>query len=63
MLQYLTELTPNRVKCKWTYVKHKAFEDIKRTVAHNNLSDYPDFNAQFYIYTDARNFQLGVFII
>ena len=32
-------------------------------MSHNNLSSYPYFNKQFGIYTDARNFQLGAFII
>ena len=51
------------MKFKPTYVKHKEFEEIKRIVPHNSLLDYPDFNKQFKIHTDARNLQLGMIII
>ena len=32
-------------------------------MAHDNLSDYPDFNETFKIHTDASDFQLGLVII
>ena len=31
-------------KFQWTQVKQYAFDEIKRIVDHDNLSNYPDFN-------------------
>ena len=44
-------------------MEQKAFDDIKRTVAHDNLLAYPDFNKHFDIHTDASDYQLGELII
>ena len=41
----------------------KAFNKIKRIVAHNNLLTYPAFNERFDIHTDASGFQLEAVII
>ena len=51
------------MKFKWTDVEQKASDEIKRTVAHNTLLAYPDFNKRFYIHTDASDYQLGAVII
>ena len=47
LLQPLTELTPNMVKFKWTFVEQKAFDEIKQIVTYDNLLIYPDFNKRF----------------
>ena len=43
-------------------VEQDDFDKIKRIVAHNNLSTYPDFNETFKIHNDASAFQLWVVI-
>ena len=50
----LTAHTSSKVKFKWTDVEEEAFDDIKRTVAHEKLLACPDFNKPFDINTDAR---------
>ena len=59
LIHPLTALTPNKVKFKWTDVEQKAFDDIKRAIAHETLSAYLYFNTCFDVYTDARDYQLG----
>ena len=39
-------------------VEQDDFDKIKRIVAHNTLSTYPDFNETFKIHNDASAFQL-----
>ena len=52
----LTPLKSPKAKFKWTDVEQKAFDDIKRTVAHDTLLAYPDFNKRFDIHTDVSNY-------
>ena len=59
LLHSLTEITSPKVKCEWTEVEQKEFDDIKRTVAHDTLLAYTDFNKRFYIHLDAIYSQLG----
>ena len=59
MLAPLTKLTSINRRFKRTKVKQDDFDKIKRIVARNNLSTYPDFNEHFKIYTNASTFQLG----
>ena len=54
-----TKLTPIKSKFKWTQVEKNDFDEIKRIVARDNLSTYPDFNETFKICTDDSVFQLG----
>jgi hypothetical protein len=42
---------------------NKAFNKIRLLMAANALAAYPDHNKQFYVYTDASDFQLGACII
>ena len=44
-------------------VEQNDFDKIKRIVARDTLSTYPDFNETFKICTDASALQLGAFII
>ena len=46
------------MKFKWTKIKQYYFEEIKQIVARDNLLDYPDFNEEFKIHSNASNFQL-----
>ena len=55
LLHPLTLLKPPKVKFKWTDVEQKSFDDIKRTVYHENLLEYPDFDKRFGIHTYARD--------
>ena len=59
ILHTLTTLTSPKVKFKWTDVEQKAFDEIKRTVTHDTLLAYSDFNKRFNIHTDASDHQLG----
>ena len=58
LLHPLTALTFLKVNFKWDDVEQKAFDEIKRTVAHNTLLSYPYFNKRFDIHTVARDHQL-----
>ena len=50
------------MKFEWTKIEKYAFDGIKRILAHDTLLDYPYFNGEFKIYTDASKFQLGAVI-
>ena len=63
MLAPLTRSTSNKIEQKWTKIEQDIFYEIKRIVAHNTLSDYPDFNETFKTHNDASDFQLGLVII
>ena len=43
-LQPLTNLTPNKEIIKFTDIKHKSFDKIKRIIAWNNLFANIEFN-------------------
>ena len=58
----LTKIASNKAKFIWTIIKQDSFNEIKRVVALDNLSTYPDFNEELKIHTNASDFQLGVFI-
>ena len=58
ILHSLTSLMSPKVKFKWTDMEQKMFDDIKRTVAHDTLLAYSDFNKRFDIHIDARDYQL-----
>ena len=59
----LTEITPNKMKFKWTKIKQDAFEEVKRIVACDTLLTGPDFNEEFKMNTNASKFQFGAVII
>ena len=59
LLSPLKSLTSPKVKFKWTDVEQKLFDYIKRTVSHNTLIVYPDFNKRLDIYADASDSQFG----
>ena len=63
ILQHFSKLTSSKVKLNWTDVEQNSFYNIKKIVAHNNLSSYPTFNQQFYIHMDSNGFQLGAVVI
>ena len=47
------------MKFKWTKIEQYAFGEIKWIVADDTLLTYLDFNEEFKIHINARNFQLG----
>ena len=59
----LTNITPSKVKFKWTKIEKYAFNKIKWIMARVTLLTYPGFNETFKIHTNASYFQLGVVII
>ena len=61
-LDTLTKLMPSKVSFKWTEIKQRPFEQIKRILDHNTLLAYPYFNKRLYIHTDVSDFQLGLAI-
>ena len=46
------------MKFKWTKTEQEVFKEIKRIMASNVSFDYPGFNAEFNIHTDASKLQL-----
>ena len=52
----------HKVRFKWTDLEQKSFDDIKRAVSQDTLLAYPDYNRQFDIHTDARDYYLGAVI-
>jgi hypothetical protein len=63
ILAPLTALSGKTAKWKWTKECDEAFETIKRSIARETLLNFPDFNKEFHIYTDASDFQLGAVIM
>ena len=59
LLHILTSLTSPKLKFKWTDMEHKAFDGIKRTVAHDILLAYLDFNKRFDIHKNASDYQVA----
>ena len=51
------------VKFKCTDMEKRAFDEIKRTVAHETLLAYPDFNKLFDVHKYISGNQLGLVII
>ena len=58
MLAPLTNITSTKVKFKWIKIEQDAFDEINRIVDRNTLLNYPDFNEEYKIHTDAIKFQL-----
>ena len=46
----------------WEEIHHKAFDDVKATIAKDVTLAYPDFSNGFEIYTDGSKRQLGAVI-
>ena len=59
----LTRITSNKRKFQRKKIEQDAFDEIKWTVARDNLLTYPYFNKTFKIHTNANAFQLGSVII
>ena len=55
----LNKVTFNKRKFKWTKIKQDAFDEIKRIVARDTLSTYPDFNEIFKIHAYTSTLKLG----
>ena len=62
ILHPLTALTSPKVKCKWTDVEQRVFDEIKRTINHNTLLAYPYFHKRSNVHMDSSNHQLGALI-
>ena len=63
ILAPLTSLSGKTVKWNWSKECQEAFEAIKRSIARETLLNFPDFNKEFHIYTDASDYQLGSVIM
>jgi transposase InsO family protein len=63
ILAPLTSLSGKTAKWKWTKECTEAFESIKASMARETLLNFPDFNKEFHIFTDASNYQLGAVIM
>ena len=60
ILAPLTKLVGvGKKKLKWTEIYQKAFEDIKKGMAHETILNYPNLHEVFEICTDASDSQLG----
>ena len=53
MLGPSTNITLSKVKFKCDKIEQNDFEEIKRIVACDTLLEYPDFDEEFKINTDA----------
>ena len=58
----LTALMSKEAKWRWTEVKQKAFDTMKKIVSRETLLVYPNFSEPFEIHTDASHTQLGAVI-
>ena len=47
---------------RWDSIHQQAFDDVKATIAKDEVLAYPDFTKPFEIYTDASTMQLGAVI-
>jgi hypothetical protein len=47
----------------WTERQQVSFEAIKALLARSVLLSFPDYNREFYIYTDASKYQMGSLIL
>ena len=63
ILAPLTALSAKTAKWKWSEECNESFETIKRAIATETLLNFPDFNKEFHIYTDASDYQLGAVIM
>ena len=54
----LTRLRSIKRKFECLKVEKYSFDEIKRTMARDNLLMYPDFNEKIKIHVDASAFQL-----
>jgi hypothetical protein len=63
ILAPLTALSSKSVSWKWTKECNESFETIKRVVARETLLNFPNFEKEFHIYTDASDYQLGAVIM
>ena len=61
-LAYLTNIMSGRVKFKWSKTKQDDFDKIMQIVVCDTLLDYPDFNEELKIHTDAIAFPFGAVI-
>ena len=63
ILAPLTSLSAKTAKWNWSEECNDSFETIKRAMARETLLNFPDFNKEFHIYTDASDYQLGAVIM
>lgn len=57
VLALLAKLTSRSVKWKLTDEHQKAFDTMKKIISKEVLLAYPDFNEEFFIYTDTSHSQ------
>ncbi len=63
LLAPLTGLVSPKAKWEWGEKQQSAFEEVKKTISQETLLNFPDFNKEFHIYTDASDYQLGAVIM
>ena len=59
ILAPITALTSTNVPFIWGEEQANAFKMMNSLIAEDILLTFPDFNAPFYLHTDASNYQLG----
>jgi hypothetical protein len=55
----LSDLTKKNVSWSWGPEQQKAFEAIKKQFLEDIVIEYPDFNKQFYLSSDASRTHIG----
>ena len=59
----IDKINSSIVKFKCNKIDHDYSDKIKRVLARDTLLNYPYFNEEFKIHTNARDIQLGAVII
>jgi hypothetical protein len=62
ILASLTGIVGANTPFVWGVEQQKAFEEMKRIISRETLLNFPDFEKEFHIYTDASKYQLGAVI-
>lgn len=60
--QKLTKLLRKDVVFKWEEEQQEAFDILRRALMTEPILQYPDFDKEFYLTTDASNFAIGAIL-
>ena len=59
IMKPLYALTKETTAFKWTPQCDSAFEQIKQAIAENAVLQFPDYDKEFHVFTDASNIGVG----
>jgi hypothetical protein len=61
--KWLCEMLSEKTKFLWEEEEQKVFNEIKAVMSRETLKLFPNLSKEFYIYTDASDYQLGAIIM